>query len=308
MSYDMTDIEPLDPCLRARFLRRAYRLISAHEHIHRIYHGRPVQRDMFAEVDAVAAWSVVTCSYSGIEQAIKCLLQMEGTYVDRLPREGGDRHHNIRELFDKLTVAEKRVLRVAFTTYRSLHDYIPKETADDFLKAIDNGYPTWRYFLMEGDEERNWPPTTHPGAMIEIWSALSDIIQARQFTNHGLQTVKQRIGFRLREVHEQVCLGVHEGNIEAIVEVFRWLQSGREVEINAYADLLYRSANDDLLTFEAQTDDFPTVLTTSPVLRGFVDCVGRDETDNDLIYFVQRAKVGRIVWNACESRFEDGIS
>ena len=176
------------------------------------------------------------------------------------------------------------------------------------MKAIDNGYPTWRYFLIEGDEERNWPPTTHPGAMIEIWSALSDIIQARQFTNHGLQTVKQRIGFRLREVHEQVCLRVHEGNIEAIVEVFRWLQSGREVEINAYADLLYRSANDDLLTFEAQTADFPTVLTTSPVLRGFVDCVGRDETDNDLIYFVQRAKVGRIVWNACESRFEDGMS
>ena len=49
-----------------------------------------------------------------------------------------------------------------------LHDYIPPETADCFLDAIDSGYPTWRYFLLEGE----MPPSTHPGAMLEIWSAL----------------------------------------------------------------------------------------------------------------------------------------
>ena len=301
----MSDIEPLDHCLRERFLRRAHRLISAQKHIHQIYHGRPVQRDIFSEEDAVAAWSVVTCSYSGIEQAMKCLLQMEGTYVDRHPREGGDRHHHIGELFEKLTATEKEVLRVSFTAYRSLHDYIPKETADDFLGAIDDGYPTWRYFLVEGDEQRNWPPTTHPGAMIEVWSALSDIIQARQFTNHGLLTVQQRIADRLREIHEHVSSGELAGNLEAIREIFRWLRRGREVDINAYADLLYRHGNHDRLMFEAQIAGFPTILTSLPVLSRFVECAVQDETDNDLIYFVHRATSRRTVWNAYRGRFKD---
>ena len=140
MNDGMTGITPLDSVKKKSFLRLAHRLILAHRQIDRSFHARPIQQDVFAEVDAIIAWSVVTCSYSGIEQTMKCLLQMQGNYVDKRPREGGDRHHHIGKLFKKLTHHEKSVLRASFGVYRSLHDYIPKETADDFLDAIDEGY------------------------------------------------------------------------------------------------------------------------------------------------------------------------
>ena len=205
MNDVMNNITPLDPCRKKKFRRPAHRIMAARKRLHRSYHEHPIQPDFIAEAEAIAAWSTVTCSYSGIEQAMKCLLQMRGAYVDRSLSGGGHRHHDIGKLFNELTSEEQDVLRVSYAIYRSLHNYIPPETADCFLNAIDDGYPTWRYLLLEGSEK--WPPTTHPGAMLEIWSALTDIIQARVFCNHGLHTVKRRIDHCLLEKTNQVDNG-----------------------------------------------------------------------------------------------------
>ena len=170
VSDGMKKIQPLDSLGKEEFFRPASRLIEAQYKQYRSYHERPIQRDMFADYDAIAAWGTVTCCYSGIEQAMKCLLQLRGAF-----KRKKHWHHCIGKLFRELASEEQDVLRVSYAIYRSLHDYIPPETVDCFLNAIDDGYNTWRYFLLMGE----MPPTTHPGAMLEIWSALTDILLAR---------------------------------------------------------------------------------------------------------------------------------
>ena len=223
MTSGMDRIAPLDSCLKKEFTRPVHRLIEAWEKQHRSFHERRIQRDMFAEYEAIAAWGAVTCCYSGIEQAMKCLLQMRGAYIHKPLKSGGHKHHHIGKLFQALDCEEKDVLRVSYGIYRSLHDYIPPETADHFLDAIDSGYPTWRYFLLEG----KMPPTTHPGAMLEIWSALSDILKARVFTNHGLYSVEQRVVNNLKNARKEAWrvyintgIGRHE-----IDDLYGWPQS-----------------------------------------------------------------------------------
>ena len=201
MNDVMDKITPLDPQRKQEFLRPASRLIEAQYRQCRFYHEHDVLPDLSAEYEAIAAWATVTCNYSGIEQAMKCLLQMRGTYVDKYQSKKGHKHHDIGKLFQSLASEEQDVLRVSYAIYRSLHDYIPPETVDCFLDAVDSGYTSWRYFLLEGNDQNKWPPTTHAGAMLEIWSALTDVLRARVFTNHGLNSMKHRIDFRLRKLH-----------------------------------------------------------------------------------------------------------
>ena len=300
MNDVMNNITPLDPCRKKKFQRPAHRLIKAQRLQHRSYHEHPIQPDFITEAEAIAAWSTVTCSYSGIEQAMKCLLQMQGTYVDKPLSGGGHRHHDVGKLFNALTSEEQDVLRVSYAIYRSLHNYIPPETADCFLNAIDDGYPTWRYFLLEGSEK--WPPTTHPGAMLEIWSALTDIIQARVFCNHGLHTVKRRIDHYLEKKtkHDAWFKHINTGIGKCeINDMNHWRQSRNKITINAYVDLFYCDA-------KGRLDLIEVLPSTLQVLRTLVDIVKQRKNDNDFSYFLRRAQTRRIVWNPRQDRFETG--
>ena len=342
MSDGMKKIQPLDSLGKEEFFRPASRLIEAQYKQYRSYHERPIQRDMFAEYDAIAAWSTVTCCYSGIEQAMKCLLQMRDAYIDqslcqacfkRVQGKGSEeckkvnkcgykehyeelfqahrdfvhslddrrhhKHHYIGKLFRALACEEQDVLRASYAIYRSLHDYLPPETADCFLDAIDSGYPTWRYFLLEGE----MPPTTHPGAMLEVWSALTDILKARVFTNHGLNTVKQRIDFRLRELHIEAAKGECNDLVQ-INSLIPWRRRDTFININQYIDLLYYDANGQPLQIKQPTLALPPVLSMPRVLHRFVDKVKEDITDNDFMHFRCRAQKGKLVWNAVENCFE----
>lgn len=301
MNDGLKNIIPLDPCLKEEFLQPAHRIIKVRRLQHRSYHEHPVQGDLFPEDDAIAAWSTVTCSYSGIEQAMKCLLQMRGTYVDRSLSGGGHRHHDIGKLFNELTSEEKQVLRFSYAIYRSLHNYIPPETADCFLNAIDEGYPTWRYFLLEGRSEDGCP-TTHPGAMLEIWSALTDIIRFRVFSNHDLHTVKRRIenyleGKTIRDAWEKhINAGLGSREIE---DMNHWIQGYNNITINAYADLLYCEANQKL-------DLIQVLPSTLQVLRTLVAIVKQRNNDNDFSRFLHLAQSSRMFWNARKNLFETG--
>lgn len=295
----MRDIMPLDSLGKERYFGPAGRLIEAQHKQYRSYHERPIQRDMVAEYDAIAAWGTVTCCYSGIEQAMKCLLQMRGAYIDKPQSKGGHRHHDIGKLFQDLASDEKDILSVSYAIYRSLHDYIPPETVDSFLQAIDDGYPTWRYFLLEGE----MPPTTHPGAMLEIWSALSDILKAKVATNHGLNTVKHRIDFRLRELH--VDAAMNECNdLGQINDMIGWQRRDVFLDLNQYIELLLNDAIEQPLQINGPTPDMPDVLSMQRVLNRFVGKAKENIKDNDFVFFRSRAQQGGLFWNASENRFD----
>ena len=341
MSDGMKKIQPLDSLGKEEFFRPASRLIEAQYKQYRSYHEHPIQRDMFAEYDAIAAWGTVTCCYSGIEQAMKCLLQMRDAYIDkslckacfeRVQGKGSEecknvekcgytkryeelfqahrdfvhslddrrnhKHHDIGKLFRALACEEQDVLRASYAIYRSLHDYIPPETADCFLDTIDSGYPTWRYFLLDGE----MPPTTHPGAMLEVWSALSNILKARVSTNHQLYSVEQRIEHNLNHNARQqawvehINTGIGQREID---DMNCWMQkSHKNVTMNAYADLFYHHA-------ESSLDLIEVLPATKEVLRTMLDIVKDTWLDNDFDYFLRRARIGEIVWNPDKNLFEE---
>ncbi len=299
MDCVLTNINLLDADQRTKFRGRAHRIMAARKWCHRSYHEHPVQQDLFAEAEAIAAWNIVTCCYSGIEQAMKCLLKMQGTFIDKHPREGGHRHHDIGKLFKVLAYEEQEILRVSYVTYRSLHNYIPPETVDCFLDGIDEGYQAWRYFLLDGRQPEEWPKT-HPGAMLEIWSALSDIICARVFRNHGLHTVKRRIEFYLEKKtkHDVWIKHINTGIGKCeIKDMNRWFHSHDNIKINAFADLFYCHGNNKL-------DRVNVLASTMQVLRSMVDIVQQRKNDNDFTYFLHRAQTSRIVWNPNDNCFE----
>ena len=279
----MVSIEQIDSISKDEFRHPANRLIKACKKVEEYYHANPVRRDFFAESEAVAAWMVVTCSYSGIEQSMKCLLQMRGSFVNKERRKGGHRHHYIGELFEKLTQLEKDVIRTYYSDYRLLHEYIPPQTADCFLSAIDDGYPKWRYFLMEDSK----PPTTHCGAMIEIWTALSDILCARVFTNHGLQTVKRRINDRLDELilvdiwRQDNTSGISQTEVS---DLNRWVKCQGNL-IAAFADLFRHRAT-------SAADTLNVSECTLGLLQAAAEIAESDETNQDFSLFVQRARTG----------------
>lgn len=304
MKNVMQKINMLDDDKISKFKNPAHRIMAASEQMFRSFHANPIQRDFSSEFEAIAAWSTVTCCYSGIEQAMKCLLKMQGTFIDKGPREGGHLHHDIGKIFKELAPEEQDVLRVSYRIYRSLHDYIPPETIDCFLDSIDKGYTTWRYFLLDGRKSDDWA-MTHSGAMVEIWSALSNIIYTRVYCNHGLQTVKHRIDFHLRDDHLRAeSESDYERDIRHINNILGWQQRDSFLDINVYSSLLYSHGNGKPLHIEPQSSSVPEELTRLPVLKAFIRNVKQRRNDNDLSYFVHRAETSRVVWNSDTDRFE----
>ena len=304
MNDVMDNITRLDDGRRTKFRHPAHRIMAARKLMHRSYHENSIQPDFSAEYEAIAAWSSVTCSYSGVEQAMKCLLQMQGTYIDKPLHKGGHRHHDIGKLFKDLAPEEQEVVRVSYRIYRSLHSYIPPETVDCFLDGIDEGYQAWRYFLLDGRKPEEWPKT-HPGATLEIWSALTDIIQAKAYCNHGLHTVKTRIDFYFREMHVNAALKPgYQPNIEHINEIARWLQRNRYVDINVYSHLIYCHQNGEPLHIDPRSSAVPVELTIMPVLTTLIRNVEQRKDDNDFSYFLRRAQTDRIAWNPDQNCFE----
>lgn len=294
MEHGMDRITRLDDRRREKFRGAVVRIREAEQIQNHLYHERPVQRDMFPEYDAIAAWGPITICYSGIEQAMKCLLQMRDSYVKK-----DHKHHEIGKLFHDLAKEEQEVLHESYRRYRSLHDYIPPETVASFLAAIDTGYNTWRYFLLEGDI--NVLPTTHPGAMLDIWSALCGILDARVFKNHGLYSVEKRIDHHLEmafdatwaEWNSRVVMTQREAD-----DIRRWRQQRHyKAIINAYIDLLYQHE-------ERNFDAIEVLPSNQLFLNTMADSVNNSWIDNDFAHFLRRAQMGDIIWRPDAGVFE----
>ena len=276
----MSSIQRLGDDCRDRYIRPAFRLIEAQKKIEGFFIANPSQRDMDPQYEAIAAWMVVTCCYSGIEQSMKCLLQINGSF-----RKDDHFHHNIGKLFQDLTSHEKQVLRMYYSVYRSLHTYIPPESVDCFLSTIDRGYQKWRYFLLEGKK----PPITHPGAMVEIWLALCDVLKARVFTNHGMQSVDRRIFDRLQRMVFLESWGEHAttGSSDAEVAQFvHWIKCHGGLTA-AFAGFFNRRATNTVDTL----DLMPFTLRLLQTAAGLAE---KDKSDLEFCFFLKSAAAGNL--------------
>ena len=287
MIDSMEHISTLDIYEKKPFEGPVRRLRLAFQWLYRSYHTESIQQGLVAEYEAIRWLSTITFSYSGIEQAIKCLLEMRAIEFPT----GAD-GHRIDKLFRKLAPQEQKVLRDSYAIYRSLHDYIPPATADDFLDDIGDGYTLWRYFLRETKP----PPKTHPGAMLEIWSALADILDARVNHNRRLETVNRRIDERLRDLYEDALNDqLSDENQSQIKKLIA--QLNEEIAINYCAEFLHRDAQGQPLSSDDQ-------LTNSPILATLVDKIKGYPADHDLSYYLERARTSKLGWNSRRSRFE----
>ncbi len=267
----------------------AWRLTEAHRLATRRFHEDPLHRDWIAEYDAIQHWELITITYSGIEQAMKCLLEMRGKTYPR-----GTEGHKIGKLFHELASEEQAFVSHYYSVYKSLHDYIPPDTAEDFLKCIGNGYTKWRYFLLDGPPM----PTTNTGAMLETWAALVGKLTAKAFTNHGPYTVKHRLHDQLFQRVQVASAGGDESQrryVRDLIDIFNAQpQAG---VINYCSDLIRRAATGGRLSRHENT--------TASALTQFSTNSTQDRSfaDKDYRYFIQRAQTADILWDQDTKRF-----
>lgn len=278
--------ERLDQKQEEKFNRYVELLSSVHERILESYCQHSSQIDLLPDYNAINAWPTITLAYSGIEQSMKLLLIKGRSLPEELLLT-----HSISKLFSALPEKNQKCLQDSYSIYQSLHDYIPKTTLDEFLDHIGDGYNSWRYFLTES--EKKPPPQNSPGAMMEIWSALKDILFDR-----NLFHVKCRLYRDISDlITKDAWIKCIRENGEEEIQALKELINRSDDPINTYAEIFHHIANKtlDILSLPPRLQ---TVLCTA------ADLAEKMKTKNpDLNIFIERATGGQIQWNSCNSRF-----
>ena len=269
----------------------------------RLYQNNPIQPDLVPSYEALQAWPFIVSAYSGIEQSIKVLLKMSNIEYPNSGRGG----HRLDGLFGRLLPPEKTVIRKSFDVYQSLHYYINFTTVDEFLSTISNGsghsgYDDWRYLLMDFQASliSARVPMNHAGAMIEVWTALSNILIAKTVTDHGLRTVADRIENKiascLTSTSQQQPYRVDN---EQFLDLKRWLDSAGS-NINAYADFYHAFLNQ-------RPAVYPIAQRIEDFLEGSIPHA-RDlaKEDQDFKLFLYLAEHTLVKWNQTTKRFASG--
>ena len=139
-----------------------------------------VAPDLAPDYEGIQGWIWVPSAYSAIEQGLKLLIQSHT----------GDRGwgHRLGRLYEKLNCKHKILLDRTYEGYVELHSYIPHRTLKPFLDQLDvgargdggkqDGYTTWRYFLLEGfPEDRKRQPRVSIGGMLEVARGIRYILE-----------------------------------------------------------------------------------------------------------------------------------
>ena len=278
--------ERLDQKQEEKFKRYVELLSSEHERILESYCQHSSQIDLLPDYNAINAWPTITLAYSGIEQSMKLLLIKGGGLSKELSRT-----HDISELFSVLQEKNQKYLQDSYSIYQSLHDYIPKTTLDEFLDHIGDGYNSWRYFLTESEEKP--PPQNSPGAMMEVWSALKDILLDR-----SLFHVKRRLYRDISDlITKDVWIKCIRENGEEEIRALKELINRSDDPINTYAEIFHHIANKTLHVLNLPPR-LHTVLCTAASLAEDMKI-----ENPDLNTFIERATRGQIQWNSCNNRF-----
>ena len=270
----------------------------AREVVMRLYQRNPVTQDMVPSYNALQMWPFIVSSYSGIEQSIKVLLKMSGISYPSTGRAG----HRLNELFAKLPENEKKVVRESFEVYRSLHNYITPRV-DGFLDLIsvgfgNTGYDDWRYMLMDFESSllSAKVPMNHAGAMLEIWSALADILTAKVYNDRRLDTVADRVQTKivtcLNEAGKDPRYSFDDTRLQ---DLDRWLDGAGSL-ITGYADF-YNNLQHRSSIFPMTTHLASFLESSLPLAKQLAN------EDQDFSLFLRLAERGLVRWDVNTRRF-----
>ena len=141
-----------------------------------------INPDCVSDYEGIQLWIWVPSSYSAIEQGLKLFIHARSGD----PGWG----HRLSDLYDDLHDEHREILDKAYGSYVQLHSYIPIQDLKSFLDLLDvgppkkkgkgdqDGYTTWRYFLIDGfpKKEENQPRVSI-GAMLEVAWAIRYILE-----------------------------------------------------------------------------------------------------------------------------------
>ena len=280
-----------------QFKAVAMKCTEACKRVATLYHENPVQADLVPSFNALKAWPFIVSAYSGIEQSTKALLRMSGIQYPSTGRAG----HRLDSLFGKLPHNERFIVHESFEIYQSFHYYITFSAVDDFLKSISTGfghtgYDDWRYMLMDFQSDMGSVrvPMNHTGAMLEIWSTLTDILIAKTYEDCPLDTVADRINHAIAS-----CLNDAAGsrsNDTHFQEIFQWYISAGNL-ITGYADYYHNNLRNKVTAFPI-TEHVAIFLEDS--LQYAKQLM---EKDQDFNLFLALAERGLVTWNESTKRF-----
>jgi len=164
----------------------------AHEYIQNLYdHLLMTGNASSSRLDAIEYWPVICDCYTGIEQTMKLLLQKNG----QTPKKT----HDLECLYQELQCSQWSVINEYYRVYQSLYSHelcsIPLDAADKFISHINKGYASWRYILIEKDQEI---PAVNVGFMLEVWRAL-----VRLVSEYNPPRLDQRVKIYFQEFFEK---------------------------------------------------------------------------------------------------------
>ncbi|WP_419946336.1 hypothetical protein [Candidatus Poriferisodalis sp.] len=203
----------------------------------------PIQRDGWDGFMAARAWPFVTALYSGIEQALKMLLQLTDSNFTLQTLKASPYAHNLQRLHADLSPADKEHIELHFGEHWGLFEFeqldLTFDTAEGFISHVNgsgngHGYISWRYTLVDPSVQI---PATDLWTMWEIWEAVCCRIRARLSKRGGTcLALSQRLIARLDDLIPEVSPYVNFSD-----DLLRWRASDDNGALGAWLDVLVKA-------------------------------------------------------------------
>lgn len=248
------------PMTREEKMEKVQRLRTAHKRTKHMFENEDVTWELHAGTDIARRWTVITASYSGLEQTIKYLIAEEEHLsiqelidyaVENIRTNNSTkrnylfRTHNIALLYRHLGVTTQDSIQEFYGRFQSLHNYIPIRTVGDFLERVSGqdgaGYERWRYALIE---ERELPPNSAE-ALLAIWGVCVEAAETRIRNNQKVRMPNEILAkflfSHLDKAAQHVSVDRHnrgEAFVHIRPEMQAWLRSSGH-PLNAFAQALW---------------------------------------------------------------------
>jgi len=301
------------------------RLHVAYKETKRMLESNKATREIDMDRYIAKNWTIITASYSGLEQTLKFLVacEKECTISELIEKDDKDssnsrqrspyRTHNLSKLFKRLEKSTQCTMREYFSRFQSLHLYIPFNYLLDFLKEISGekgkGYERWRYSLIE-DEQL---PGSSPTVLLALWRAGVYIAENGIYENNKFfmpdKVLEKELDDHLIEKIIQVCKNRQmegESYKEIRPEIHAWLKAA-DHPLNAFAKVLWHFSRYERHGVKNVSDWF------SDLLIGWAKRIEKtvDNSDFTLVSVFAKRAMGKtqygqsIRWNPVTNRFEN---
>lgn len=245
-------------------IENVQRLQTAHNKTKKMHELEPETRELHPGTDIARNWTVITASYSGLEQTLKYLIADQSELsiaelialantrntnaIKECTKKYPFRTHNLGWLFSKLDRSTQEVVREFYDRYRSLHSYLSIGNVDQFLNTVSGpkgaGYERWRYTLIEDKPL----PKNSPEALLAIWGVCIQIAYGRVWGNQRVQMPDKELALEFCEQMDSLHLSVSverqnagEPFQDLSREIRDWLWRGGH-PLNAFAEVLWHYA------------------------------------------------------------------